>query len=102
MYLLYHDAMAAAAPPSGYSRGGSDLGIMPVKFKPGDIVNLKTCGPDMIIASVGDDGITCIWFDGKRDKRRAFPPETLRKKPKPPRRVELDFGFTPKPDRTSN
>jgi uncharacterized protein YodC (DUF2158 family) len=75
-----------------------------VRFKPGDIVNLKSCGPDMTVASVGDGIVNCIWFDGKRDKRKAFPVETLRKKPKPPRKIELNFGYKPagqKSDRAS-
>jgi uncharacterized protein YodC (DUF2158 family) len=71
-----------------------------MKFKPGDIVNLKSSGPEMTVASVRDGIVNCIWFDGKRDKRKAFPVETLQKKPKPPRKIELNFGWQ-KSDKTS-
>jgi uncharacterized protein YodC (DUF2158 family) len=37
---------------------------MTSRFKPGDIVNLKSSGPDMTVASVGDGIVNCIWFDG--------------------------------------
>jgi hypothetical protein len=34
----------------------------------------------MTVESIGDDGINCIWFDGKRRNHKPFPPETLRKR----------------------
>jgi uncharacterized protein YodC (DUF2158 family) len=60
-----------------------------VIFKAGDIVTLKCGGPEMVVASVGDYGVYCRWFEGRRLHNKPFPPETLRKRrrtspPKPP------------------
>ena len=59
-------------------------------FKTGDIVRLKSGGPDMTV--IMDDGalaklveqmsdkkgwVSCEWFDGKMRRRAEFPPEAL-------------------------
>ena len=51
-------------------------------IKPGDIVELKSGGPNMTVGSVNDKEICeCVWFIGQpfqRDTGR-FPTATLRK-----------------------
>lgn len=54
---------------------------------PGDVVQLKSGGPDMTIAEKvvtsacepGRDGWRCEWFDGGRHEQRVFPPAMLRR-----------------------
>jgi uncharacterized protein YodC (DUF2158 family) len=59
------------------------------QFKSGDIVRLKSGGPDMtvvgrdkstevdaIIANTSD-WVDCMWFAGKKCEKESFPPETL-------------------------
>ena len=56
---------------------------MAPKFKPGDIVQLKSGGPAMTIASIstnigGDfSGYQCEWFKGASKERAHFTEETL-------------------------
>ena len=33
------------------------------KFKIGDVVVLKSGGPQMVIVSIESDGYNCLWFD---------------------------------------
>ena len=37
-----------------------------MKFKIGDIVKLKSGGPEMTVMKAGDSLITCQWFAGKK------------------------------------
>jgi len=54
-------------------------------FNLGDVVQLKSGGPQMTIADVGDYSIDgsgeqsakCIWFDGKKQNEHVFPLHTL-------------------------
>ncbi len=49
-----------------------------MKFEIGDVVCLKSGGPDMSVEQVTNDEIVCIWFDeGRRIKERAFDPRLL-------------------------
>jgi uncharacterized protein YodC (DUF2158 family) len=50
-----------------------------VAFKIGDVVRLKSGGPDMVIQEIDEVNGTavCRWFDGKKDKREEFVLETL-------------------------
>ncbi|WP_293509143.1 DUF2158 domain-containing protein [Parvibaculum sp.] len=64
-----------------------------VEFNPGDVVRLKSGGPNMTVESVGErammggEAVFCIWFEkvGNKQvvKRDAFPPVTLQVAPKP-------------------
>jgi len=51
------------------------------KFKPGNVVRLKSGGPDMTVSStdpvdfghsVRTDLVSCIWFDSKNKKSGRF------------------------------
>ena len=49
---------------------------MAAKFKPGDIVRLKSGGPDMTVERVHDtrEGASyfCSWFAGAKDNHKGF------------------------------
>ena len=50
------------------------------KFKIGDIVKLKSGGPDMTVqddSNVGETVYWCQWFAGKKLERGRFAPESL-------------------------
>jgi uncharacterized protein YodC (DUF2158 family) len=54
---------------------------MSENFKVGDVVRLKSGGPNMTVESVGDiygdQRVWCVWFEkGKREDAH-FPPATL-------------------------
>lgn len=53
------------------------------KFNPGDIVRLKSGGPDMTVSSYNskDEGVGCMWFNDGDVKVRFFSPEVLTFKP---------------------
>ena len=47
-------------------------------FEVGDVVCLKSGGPNMNVDHVSEDGIVCVWFDvGCRAKERTFDPRLL-------------------------
>lgn len=57
---------------------------MAPKFKPGDIVQLKSGGPAMTVAKINTDTLTgelrgyyCEWFKGASKEREHFTEETL-------------------------
>jgi uncharacterized protein YodC (DUF2158 family) len=58
-----------------------------MKCKPGQLVMLKSGGPEMTVESVGENGVVCIWFDGKRRARDTFPPEVLKRKTSKPTKI---------------
>jgi uncharacterized protein YodC (DUF2158 family) len=51
-------------------------------FNVGDIVQLKSGGPDMTVtrigASAGEPMLWCTWFDGTKDAYGLFPPNALK------------------------
>lgn len=51
------------------------------KFEIGDVVQLKSGGPEMTIAQIDSNGmeITCRWFLDGHPRREFFHPKTLRK-----------------------
>lgn len=52
---------------------------MAKQFQVGDIVALRSGGPEMTVKSPVDiDGdVRCMWFDGRALQENAFPAETL-------------------------
>jgi uncharacterized protein YodC (DUF2158 family) len=52
-------------------------------FKPGDVVRIKSGGPKMTVAqigqraSTGDDSVWCVWFEGAKKCGDVFPPDAL-------------------------
>jgi len=67
------------------------------QFKKGDLVELKSGGPVMTVAEVGDftstglaDGVKCIWFDRGRREQAVFDSAVLKahEKASGSRRVE--------------
>lgn len=47
------------------------------EFKKGDIVQLKSGGPEMTVMHTGANGIYCVWFAGKKLEEKTFARETL-------------------------
>ena len=54
------------------------------EIKKGDVVRLKSGGPDMTVQNIADysnygieDGANCVWFDGKTKKQEVFDRLTL-------------------------
>ena len=48
-------------------------------FEKGDVVQLKSGGPNMTVARVKDDGtvVTCVWFTGDKERSGYFDPATI-------------------------
>jgi len=56
------------------------------EFKKGDVVCLKSGGPDMTVVDLGNygplgpkDGVKCQWFDKATRREEVFESETLKK-----------------------
>lgn len=43
-----------------------------MSLKPGDVVQLKSGGPQMTIHAINNDVATCVWFEGKKVCRDTF------------------------------
>ena len=51
---------------------------MPDTFSAGDVVRLKSGGPDMTVVYTDPDGdIDCAWFVGEERKSGTFPPAAV-------------------------
>ncbi|EOW9291631.1 DUF2158 domain-containing protein [Vibrio cholerae] len=48
-----------------------------MSYKVGDIVKLKSGGPDMTVQSKSPIGFWCQWFAGKKLERGQFPVDSL-------------------------
>ena len=51
-----------------------------VKFAVGDIVKLKSGGPEMTVQKLpdlGTENYTCLWFAGKKLESGRFPPDSV-------------------------
>lgn len=42
------------------------------EFKVGDVVQLKSGGPFMTAVSIGDNRVTCFWFNKKDEAQEAY------------------------------
>lgn len=54
-----------------------DQFAMPTSFKTGDIVKLKSGGPEMTVTEVDPPNIYCSWFAGKKLEDGRFPRGSL-------------------------
>ncbi|MBM4042792.1 MAG: DUF2158 domain-containing protein [Planctomycetes bacterium] len=52
---------------------------MTEELRPGDVVQLRSGGPLMTVASIDEHGVTCMWFDRNKREGAIFPPEALQK-----------------------
>jgi len=52
-------------------------------FKKGDVVKLKSGGPDMTVENVKVSKATCIWFVNGAKKKDIFDVDTLELVPRP-------------------
>jgi len=48
-----------------------------IEFNVGDIVKLKSGGPEMTIQSTSDTYVRCQWFAGKKLDKGSFPNESI-------------------------
>lgn len=48
-------------------------------MKVGDVVHLKSGGPDMTIAKIENGYAVCEWFEGAKPMRHEFPLTSLEK-----------------------
>ena len=56
------------------------MGMRNHKFKPGDIVRLKSGSPRMTVNEIHEDGkLGCIWFDISDLKEKSVAPHLLEK-----------------------
>jgi uncharacterized protein YodC (DUF2158 family) len=62
--------------PFGYSKEPT----VSDKFAPGDVVHLKSGGPLMTVESANASGVTCTWFDDKKNLKNARFPEAILEK----------------------
>ena len=49
------------------------------EFKPGDVVVLKSGGPDMTVEKIStfNGDVVCQWFGGRKLEKGSFPPASL-------------------------
>ncbi|MBA2589074.1 MAG: DUF2158 domain-containing protein [Alphaproteobacteria bacterium] len=48
-------------------------------FQVGDVVELRSIGPNMTVEAVKDETVHCVWFSSAEVKRAYFPADTLKK-----------------------
>ena len=53
------------------------------QFKAGELVRLKSGGPNMSVEQVGEQAVRCAWFVDDKLQRETFAPEALEHAPKP-------------------
>jgi uncharacterized protein YodC (DUF2158 family) len=66
------------------------------KFKKGDVVRLKSGGPDMTVQDLNESEVTCVWFMGEVKQQDDFDVDTLELVP---RQKPLPNTFTKRPRR---
>jgi uncharacterized protein YodC (DUF2158 family) len=65
--------------------------VMSEEIQKGDVVQLKGGGPAMAVQDIGDftgssgiqDGVLCVWIEGKKKHSEVFDRATLRKYERP-------------------
>ena len=65
------------------------------EFKAGDVVQLKSGGPNMTVERINDDrSLWCVWFEGGKPDYKAFPAVALKPAPSgaPPSAEERERG----------
>ena len=50
------------------------------KFKIGDVVQLKSGGPQMTVMKIEDSEVTCLWFNAKQEEKNGKYHEGLLRK----------------------
>lgn len=62
-------------------------------FNDGDVVKLKSGGPNMTVSFTREDGqVWCVWFVGTKKNEAEFPEKSLMKYEAPaPLRAKSDF-----------
>lgn len=53
-------------------------------FKPGDLVVLKSGGPEMTVKQLNSEDVICQWFAGKKLEQGRFNEDSLIKSPPKP------------------
>ena len=53
-------------------------------LKVGDIVQLRSGGPNMTVAFVTNEGLACSWFEGRRHHEKIFVGAALQRQPELP------------------
>ncbi len=78
MYVFSEKGLEQTKNNTSYDR--SNLEVDMTDFKVGDVVKLKSGGPEMTVEGVTDDGqkAICTWFAGNKPDRKAFPFGALR------------------------
>ena len=70
---------------------------MNMSFKKGDVVQLKSGGPNMTVhstwSSVSGESVNCEWFNGPNQIKRQFIPEMLVKVDSELHQVQGDWSF---------
>lgn len=46
-------------------------------MKPGDVVMLKSGGPEMTVSAIEGEKVYCEWFDGTKPLSKSFPAVSL-------------------------
>jgi uncharacterized protein YodC (DUF2158 family) len=58
----------------------SQIGVsMAAPYQVGDVVELKSGGPNMTVESCDDQEVVCIWFSKDETKRGVFPNNAVKK-----------------------
>jgi uncharacterized protein YodC (DUF2158 family) len=65
------------------------------ELKQGDLVQLKSGGPEMTIDQINDASVTCIWFDGHHRNEAVFDAAALERVVEEPRQTHPTASFSP-------
>ena len=65
------------------------------ELKKGDLVELKSGGPEMTINQINDASVTCVWFDGTNRQEAVFDVAALERVADKPRQIHPTASFSP-------